>query len=507
MRTFCRAILLLAMAFAVGMAWAQGPVSGDSSGAGVQGTASNVAVITVRGEIDYGLWKSLERRKKLALDAGAEVIIFELDSYGGGLFEGIDIADLINGIKSEGVKTVAYVHNKAISAGAMIALACQEIVMRRHTTIGDCQAIMISPQTRTIEPAPEKIQTNVRAVMRKYAQSNGYPELVAEAMVDPGLTVYKVVFNDGTVQYVALSEYERLKASPEDEKKIDKDKTTLVVAADKLLTMTDSEAVRFDISTASVSDRQEAIRRYSTPDAVVAAYDTTWSEEMVRFLNSMAVSAMLMLVGMFSLYMAFKTPGFGLPEAMAIICFGIFFLSKHLHGLANQQQMFIQVLVFVVGIVLLGIEIFVIPGFGVVGILGVACIMASLVLALQGLGLPGHRFEPGRLFENLALVLGSFLGSTVAFMLLVRFLPQTPVLRRLVLRMAENRELGYVVDSAGRQDLVGKDGIAMSALRPSGRAEIDGQAMLVVADSEFIEPGSRVIVSEVRGNHVVVCKA
>ncbi len=466
-----------------------------------QPLASKIAVIPIRGDVDYGLQKSLERRVMEALESKNEVLIFEMDTWGGGLDPAVEIGDLIDNIKIETdgkVKTVAYVHKKAISAGALISLACQEIVMRRGTTIGDCQPIMISPQTRTIEPAPEKIETTVRTMMRKYAQSNGYPEVLCEAMVDVDLEVDKVTFPDGTVRYLTPRDLDQL--SEDDKKGIEK---KLVVAAGKLLTMHDKEAHEYDLSRGSFDSREEAIGFYSASGAEVTRYETNWSEELVRFLNSMVVASLLMTVGIIALYMAFKMPGFGAAEIVAMSCFVVLFLSKYLVGLAGM----VEVVIFVVGIALLAVELFLIPGFGVVGIAGILCVLASLVLSLQKFTIPHYDFQVPILMRNLFMVFGSLLGATIVFMLAIQFMPRTPLLSRLVLAGSETAESGFVVASAGRRHLIGKTGIVTSDLRPSGRAEIDGETMIVVADGEFVERGLPVTVTDVRGNRVVVSRA
>jgi len=463
--------------------------------------ASKVGIIPIHGDVDYGLQKSLERRVEEALEAEAEVLIFDMDTWGGGLEPAMEMGDLIDHIKvrTKGkVKTVAYVSKKAISAGALISLACQEIVMRRGTTLGDCQAIMISPEARTLQPAPEKIQTTVRAIVRKYAQSNGYPEVLCEAMVDPDLEVYRVVFPDGKVRYLTSRDLEEM---DQEQKKALRKK--LVVGAGKLLTMSDQEAQEYDFSKGSFESLDEVVARYAVPGAEVTRYETNWSEELVRFLNSMPVASLLMMTGLVALYMAFKTPGFGAAEMVALACFGLLFLSKYMVGLASM----VEVVVFVVGVALLAVELFLIPGFGVVGIAGVLCILTSLVLSLQKFTIPRYDFEVSILLRNLFVVFGSLLGATLVFMVAVRYMAGTPLLGRLVLAGAETAESGYVVGSAARRDLVGKRGVALSNLRPAGRAEIGGETMLVVADSEFIESGVAVVVTEVRGNKVVVSRA
>ena len=460
---------------------------------------SKIAVISIEGDIDYGLQKSLERRIREAGDAGATLLVFEMDTYGGALGPGIEIGDLLNNVKAETdgkVRTLAYVHKKAISAGAMASIACQEIVMRSGTTIGDCQAIMVSQEEGIVE-APEKIQTTVRATMRKYAQSNGYPELICEAMVNPDLEVYKLALPDGGTKYVTKQELGGLSSIEREDAKRER-----VVAAGHLLTMTDTEAVKWEISSASVSGLDEVLKTYGTADHVMTRYDTNWSEEMVRFLNGMAVSSMLMLVGVLALYFALKTPGMGAPEIIAVACFAILFLSKYLVGLATA----LELIIFAVGVVLLAVEIFLIPGFGVTGIAGILCILVSLVLASQKFIIPETPFEVSDFLTNLVAVFGSLIGATLIFMIALRFLPKTPFLHRLVLATTQQAAEGYVVGSAEKRDMVGMTGAALSTLRPVGKAEIEGKTVIVMAESEYIERGEPIVVTKVDGNRIVVTK-
>jgi membrane-bound serine protease (ClpP class) len=517
MRTHIGVIVACAALALAGAAWAQTPapvttstvaapvpapapkVEAAAPAAKPVAAAAKVAVITVSGDIDFGLHWSLKRRIAAALDAGAEVLLFEMDTYGGDLHAAFEIGDLIYDIKNDRggkVRTVAYVHKKAFSAGALISLACGDIIMRRGTTIGDCQPIMINQKSQSIEVAIEKFQTGVRAYMSKYAEGNGYPEAVCLKMVDVDMEVYRVKFAKGDVRYLTPQQIEELK--PDEKTGIEK---TLVLGKGKLLTVGDERAAEYGISRATVAGLNEAVARYGL--ALGETHRTNWSEEMVRFLNSMAVASLLLIVGLGALYMAFKTPGFGVMEIVAIICFATLFFSKYLVGLATVMN----IVLFLVGVLLIAVEVFIIPGMGLLGIAGLVCLLTALVLSMQKFAIPKYDFETVVLMRNLITVFGSLLASTLGLMALVRYLPQTPFLGRLVLKMQQTPETGYVVESAEQRGLVGKAGVAQSTLRPSGRAEIDGQVLLVVTDGEFIEPGSKIVVAEVSGNRIVVRKA
>ena len=460
-------------------------------------SATKVAIIPISGDIDYGLQKSLERRLDSALEQGVGVVIFQMDSYGGGLDPGAEMGDMILAAGSK-VRTVAFVDRKAISADALISLACQQIIMRRGTTIGDCEAIEITPGAQTMEAAPEKVQTFVRVLMRKYAAANGYPAAICEKMVDLDMEVYQCKFADGAVRYLTGQAFgrneDRGEAGPGEEAGRREDE-----AADD----DDEEAHAYGISRATVSGLDDAVALIAAPGAQRITLDVDWSETMVRFLNSAAVSSLLMIVGTIAIYICFKTPGFGAPELVAIVCFGILFLSKYMVGLATVAD----ILMFVAGVGLIAVEIFVWPGLGVLGFLGAICIILSLVLAFQNFTVPNeYEWQLSLLVHNLIQVFGSLVTATLAFMVIVRFLPKTPFLRKLVLATQQSHAGGYVVVSAEQQGLIGKTGQAMSMLRPSGTAEIGGETYPVITDGEFIEPGTPIVVAEVSGNRIVVRK-
>lgn len=401
------------------------------------------------------------------------------------------------------VRTVACVKSKAISAAALISLACREIVMIDGTSIGDAQAVIRTKEG--IEAAPEKAQAMVRGLAKSVAQFNNYPEAVALAMVDPAMEVYKVTYPDKSVKYLTKEELPQDEKEPSAKGASHKATKELVVAAEKLLVLTSRDAKRFGISSATVNSVNDAVIRYGGAGTKATHYELNWSEYMVEFLNQSAVSGLLMMAGMIALYIAVKTPGLGVPEVAAVCCFGLFFFSKHLAGLAGVAEL----VLFALGFVLLAIEVFIIPGFGITGISGIACILLALFLSLQKFGLP----DPGIpetvdiFITNLLVLVASVFASAIIFVVLLRFLPETKFGRRLILEAAETVESGFTVGSAEKRLLVGKTGTAITTLRPSGKAEIDGETLLVVTDGEFLDAGTRIIVEDVHGNRIRVTKA
>ena len=453
-------------------------------------TKTKAALITLNGTIDGGLHSSLERRIDEARENKCSILFFEIDTYGGALQAAFDISELLSGISD--AKTVAYVPKKAISAGALISVACNEIVMGPIGTLGDCEPIIPHPEKGMIT-APEKMQTVLRATFRNLALKNGYPESLAEAMVTKEMEVYRVTIGD-TTKFETKAQLDQL--TEKEKQRIIKKK--LVVSEGQLLTMTSKEALDYGFAKKLVPNREALFKLYGVDGADVVVFDTNWSEEMVRFIS--ALSPILIAIGLMALYMEFKVPGFGLPGIVAIVCFALVFFSKYLVGLAEQWE----VLIFALGMVLLAVEIFVLPGFGIAGIMGLALIGLALLLAFQPFVVPVTPFEIEMTKGNILKLLGSMVASIVGICLLAKYLPETSAFGRIVLRAAEKTDSGYVVGSAEKQELVGKKGVVVSSLRPVGRARIGDDIVSVVTQGEMLEKDTNIEVIEVKGNRIVV---
>ncbi|HHT9126926.1 MAG TPA: NfeD family protein [Candidatus Brocadiia bacterium] len=450
-------------------------------------------IIPLHGMIDGGLFSSLKRRTALALSAGTGLIIFDIDTYGGRLEPAFDISDHIAGIKD--VKTVCYISKKAISAGALIAISCNEIIMAPESEIGDCEPIIPSVEG-SYQTAGEKIQTVLRAKFRKFAEKNGYPVILAEAMVTKEIEAYYITTEEKPEGFFISGK--ELDTMTEEEKKGIKSKK-LIVGKDELLTMHAREAHEYGFAKHLVEDQDALLKLYNLSSKDVTTLETNWSEDMVRFLESIA--PILLGVGLLALWMEFKSPGFGLPGIVGILCLATVFLSKYLVGLANAPE----IIIFVAGIALLAIEMFLIPGFGLFGITGIGCILLGLILSFQDFIVPRTPANFGELRMNIFVILCSLLGSATAGLVLLRFMPGIPVFRRIVLRTAEKAEFGFVSSiPIIVSKLVGKKGIAVTTLRPTGKIEVENEFYDVVTEGDFVEKGRVVEVTEVRGNRIVV---
>ncbi len=478
---------------------------------GQKATSVKAAVIVCKGLIDDGLYKSIRRRSQLAIDAGATYLIYEIGTYGGLLQSADDISKYFILDVGKKVHTVAYIATEAISAGAMISVSCKDIIMLENTTIGDCAPIAIGGKLEGVER--EKAESFTRAAFMRAAEANGYPPALLKAMVTMGTKVYEVK-NLQTGQYEFLDEQQLA----EDANSYDVDNKELVVKDTEILTLTATKAYEYGIARAKVADRAGALAFLAQRDGVTFAGEpivlrTNWSEEMVRWVNSPAVMAVLVLLALLGVYIEFNSPGVGLPGLVAVICFVIIVGSKYLVGMAN----WVEVAIFIVGVLLLLLEIFVLPGFGVAGVLGVICIVFGLfgMLVKNTPGeLPWPRTAPDwEVFQkNLYGLLGGFAAFVIGMPIIARYLPKIPVARRLVLAgPAGPVEIGIRAGGAVAEPLPqeppvqpGQEGMSLSQLRPAGKAEFGNMRLDVVSAGELIEAGRRIVVEVVEGNRIVV---
>jgi len=482
----------------------------EQNDAGTDLPTTRAAVIVCEGMIDDGLYKSIRRRTQIALDADAEYIIYEISTYGGLLQSADDIAKYFILEIGAQVHTVAYVTTEAISAGAMISVSCRDIIMRENTTIGDCAPIAIGTKLEGVER--EKTESFTRAAFSRAAEANGFPEALLKAMVTMQTKVYRIKnLQTGESQFF---EDQQL---PDDPNKYDLDGKELIVDEDELLTLTASKAYEYGIARAVVNDRAGALAFLAKRDGVTFAgepmvLETLWSEEMVRWLNSPAVMAVLVMIALLGVYIEFNTPGLGLPGLVAVICFAVIIGSKYLIGLAN----WVEVALFVIGILLLLVEFFILPGFGIAGIMGIICVLVGLFGML--IKNPPNRLPWPDSPANWDIFLNGLLGLSLGFMgfivlawILTKYLPKLQFLSGLILVPAlakQGTEMEISMSAPPERQTIGVNtgdiGEVVSILRPTGKARFGDAIVDVVAEAEFLDKGTKVQIIEIHGNRVVV---
>ena len=417
-----------------------------------------VYVAPVEGMIDLGLAPFVQRVLDEASAAGAAAVILEINTFGGRVDAAVQIRDAL--LRAP-VRTVAFVNKRAISAGALISLAAEKLVMAEGGTIGAATPVQSGQPGAVPQPVAEKMVSYVRKEFRATAESRKRPPLLAEAMVDADVEIPGVIEKG------------------------------------KLLTLTTEEALRLKLADFRADTLDVVLDRLGIEGAEIRRASPNWAENLVRFLTDPILGSLLITVGMVGIIVGLRTGDFGIAGGIGIASLSLFFWGHWLVQLAGWEEM----LLAIGGIILLGVEIFVIPGFGIAGVLGIIAIIAALVLSLVGAG------DTTEVIINASgRVVFALLAAVVASLVLLRFLPRLPFGRRLVL----DSDLGswYTHGSAPDRDrhLLGKRGRASSPLRPAGIADFAGVRVDVVSEGDLIEAGQLVEVTHVDGNRVVVRK-
>ncbi|NWF49586.1 MAG: nodulation protein NfeD [Ignavibacteriaceae bacterium] len=408
----------------------------------------------IEDEIDLGLAPYITRVISEAEKDNADAIIFKVNTFGGRVDAATQIKDAILSSK---VKTIAFINNRAISAGALISLSCNYIIMVPGSSIGAATVV-----DQTGEKVGEKYQSYMRSEMRSTAERRGRPTKIAEGMVDERIVVEGI-----------------------------DDSTTLI-------TLTSEEAVKYDVADTILNNTDEVLSYLNLQNAQVVDIRSNWAEDVVRFLNNPIVSSLLIMIGFFGLLAEIKAPGWGAAGTLGLIALALFFGSAYILQLASV----IEIILFISGIILIAAEIFLIPGFGIPGIAGIILVLGSIFLALIG-------SKPFINTESISMAIVqlsvSLVTAIVLIFLLAKFLPKTRMFNKFVLADSEKTELGFLSNPQSNE-LIGKTGIALTTLRPAGIAEIEGKKIDVVADNEYIPNGTKIKVVKVEGIRVVVLK-
>jgi membrane-bound serine protease (ClpP class) len=418
--------------------------------------ATKVLVIPIEETVELGLAAFLKRAMSDHPDAAA--IVLDIDTFGGRVDAAVSMRDAL--LEAE-VPTVAYVHPRAISAGALIALSCDVLVMGKGASIGAA-----TPYAGGGSGAPqvdEKMTSYMRTEMRATAEARGRRGDIAEAMVDAD-----VVIED-------------------------------VIIAGKLLTLDTDRAVELGMADGKAESLDELLKMLGLERLTVTREDENWGEKVARFLTEPTVSGLLLSIGMLALAMTFYTQNFGALTLIGIVALALFFGGHAAVELVGLEEL----LLLAAGLVLLGVELFVLPGFGVAGILGLGLILASLALSMVGVPLDVS-FDTGLLVGAIGRVAISVVLAAVMGLIAARFLPRTAAGRRFVLATATRTEEGYTAHRPAELSLAGAEGEAVTDLRPTGKIQIEGRIHDGRSERAFISRSARVKVVRVEGHELVV---
>lgn len=415
-----------------------------------------VYLLPVDGVIDLGLAPFVSRVLEEAEEARAAAVILEVNTFGGRVDAAVLIRDALLRAK---VPTVAFVNKRAISAGALITLAAERIAMAKGSTIGAATPVQMGAPGAPAQPVAEKTVSYMRKEFRATAESRNRPGRIAEAMVDSDVEIGGLI------------------------------------AKGKLLTLTTKEASAQNLVDIQADTVADVLAALDLSHAEVRRMSATWAEGVVRFLTHPVVSSLLMTLGILGLIVELRMPDFGLPGILGITSLALFFWGHWIVRLAGWEEL----LLLGVGLLLLALEVFVIPGFGVAGILGLIALLGGLGLSLIGTGATWSVVTTAVGRTALSLVLAILVALVV-----LRHLARSPFGQQFVLKEELVAAKGYASTPEADRRWLGKCGAVVSPLRPAGIAQIEGERVDVVSEGEFIDTGKTVEVTRVEGNRVVV---
>lgn len=414
-------------------------------------------------KIDKDIDPGMNRRVKLALEDAkekeADIIIIEMDTYGGAVNDADDIRTMI--LETE-VPIYTFINKDAASAGALISIASDSIYMAPGSSIGAATVVNGADGAA----APDKYQSYMRSMMRSTAEATGRNPKIAEAMVDEKIVV-EGVSEEGSV-----------------------------------VTLSVSEAIQFGFCEGEYRSIDAILEAQNLQDSELIAYEVSETEQIISFFLNPAISGVLILIIIGGIYFELQTPGIGFPILASIVATILYFIPYYLNGLAENWE----VIVFVLGIILLAVEIFVIPGFGIFGVLGVIFILGGLVLGM----LPNQNFNfdfvpAADLFAALLTVILAALAAIGLVFWLTPKVNQWGAFSTITLASTQARTEGYT-SSFYSNDLMGKVGKVHSRLRPSGRVEIEGEIYDASSRGEFIDQDEHVVVISTEGTSLKVKK-
>jgi len=515
------------------------------------------AIISLQGEINDILRDSLKRRIQEAKALGATIIVLDMDTPGGLVTSTIDINDII--ISMPEMEFIAWINPDAYSGGTAVALACDEIVMSRSSRMGDSQVIMGGPEGA--QAVPEDLQpkayTPVLHEFSRLARLRGYDENLCESFVLPDREVWWLEnVETGERRFVFREEKLRLLNEEPDEEAVEEDdednETAMndaddgapevllasaeedaavgddtpwrlvetyedqllgvtikaqqpVVRDDLLLQMSASEAMAYGFCKAVVTSESDLTARYGVSDW--HRFDRSWSESFASWLTSVYVRGFLLIIIMLGAYVEFHTPGVGVAGLAALIALAIFVGAPYLAGLANVWE----ILLIVLGFVLIALELFVIPGFGLAGISGAVLLLIGLIATF----VPG---EPGKttpfyipslpatiswMKTAVLTVASSMIASIIGMFMLSKYLPRIRVFDAIAPANPTPSEV-TVEDPYRGAARIGDVGVAIGPLRPAGKARFGSMLVDVVTQGDYLDNNTQIEVIERRGNRVVV---
>ncbi|MFO0897364.1 MAG: NfeD family protein [Pirellulales bacterium] len=448
-------------------------------------------LVPIKGPITPQLAQHVPRKIMEQIETrGVNLVCLQIESPGGSLNDSLELANFLADLDPQRVRTVAFVPEQALGDATAIALACDQIVLQPKAALGGWGAHQLSA---------DEVKLVSETIRRKLAPAKNRSWSLPAALVDPMLEVHRYQKRDGkTTDYFSADEFAELKDQA------DWQRGDVVTKPGEPLQAVGPRAVELGLARQVVANFGEWKQLYGLEDDPNLV-QPGWADVLISALTRTEVAWMLLLIGGVALYVELQAPGLGIGAFVATVCFLLFFWAKFLGGTAE----WLEVMLFVAGVVCLLLELFVLPGLGIFGLGGGLLIITSLVLLSQTFVLPRNEYQMDQFRDSLLVVGGALLGIIGAAVAVRRYLPHAPLLRNIMLAPDSDEELERISSRESLVDfshLLGQHGSAITPLMPSGKARFGGELVDVISSGEAIDRGDDVVVVQVRGNHVVVEK-
>lgn len=438
-----------------GMAQSEGQNKDNKGGE----SAATIYVFDIREQIAEPVWRTTKMALEEANKINAAHIIINMNTYGGQVNSADSIRSAI--LRSE-IPVAVFINNNAASAGALISIACDSIYMLPGANMGAATVV-----NQSGEKMPDKYQSYMRSTMRSTAEANNRDPRIAEAMVDERVEI------EG------------------------------IIEKGKVLTFTTEEAMQNNYCEGKATTIAEVVQKLGYSNYEIKKQRLTTTDKIIGFLVSPVISGILIMLIIGGIYFELQSPGLGFPIAAAIVAAMLYFAPLYIEGLAANWE----ILVFIGGVVLVMVELFVIPGFGVAGISGILLIIAGLTLSM----VDNFRFnftvaQLDTIAKAFFTVVTAMLLSLIGSFYLGKKMFTSTAFGHLALDSVQDKAEGYTSEEANYTEVIGQQGVANTVLRPAGKIEIDDDIYDAYAEAGFIEKGSKVKVTGYNNTQLKVRK-
>lgn len=424
-----------------------------------QDSTFRIYKFNIKEEIAPPVWRDTQNAFKEAKELNADLILIHMNTYGGML----DAADSIRTIilKSH-IPVYVFIDNNAASAGALISIACDSIYMHPGANIGAATVV-----DQSGKPLPDKYQSYMRSMMRSTAEASGRDPDIAQAMVDPRIYI-EGISDTGHV-----------------------------------LTFTAKEAIKFKYCEGMAESLEEVLELAKIEDYTIVEQKLTATDKIIKFLINPFISGILIMIIIGGIYFELQTPGVGFPIAASALAAIVYFAPLYIEGLAEHWE----IVMFIVGVILIAVEIFAIPGFGVPGILGVIFIVTGLTLSMTGnIGFDFTGIEVTGLVKSFFIVIIAMFASILLSIYFGRKVLTTTTFGHLALDSIQDKEQGFTSSDNAYEKMLGKSGVAFTVLRPAGKVKIEEEIYDASAEAGYIEKGDKIKVTDYQTSQLFVVK-